>query len=72
MTVFLRWWSTRLPNQIPVRLVATRKMPAMMPVAITERVSRNTQNVTANQTVKFTTDTVNVLAIRCANTRCVP
>ena len=40
MTLFLRWWSTRLPNQIPLSAVATRKMPATIPVASTERVSR--------------------------------
>jgi hypothetical protein len=29
-----------LPNQMPVDAVATRKMPAMSPVAKTERVCR--------------------------------
>ncbi len=51
MTTCLRWSSTRLPNQMPVAAVATRKMPEIMPVAKTDLVSRNTQNVTANQTV---------------------
>ncbi|CAB4926552.1 unannotated protein [freshwater metagenome] len=51
MTVCLRWWSTRLPNQMPVVAVATRKMPAISPVANTDPVSRNTQKVSANQTV---------------------
>jgi hypothetical protein len=36
---------------MPVAAVATTKMPAIIPVAKTDRVSRNTQNVTANQTV---------------------
>jgi hypothetical protein len=36
----LWWWSTMLPNQMPVKAVATRKIPAMTPVAKTERVSR--------------------------------
>ena len=40
MTAFFEWWSTRLPNQMPVSIVATRKMPAIMPVAKTDRVSR--------------------------------
>ena len=40
MTAFFEWWSTMLPNQIPVSIVLTRKMPATMPVANTDRVSR--------------------------------
>ena len=47
----------------------TRKMPATMPVANTERVSRKTQNVMANQTVKLITDTSRVLTSRCRNAR---
>jgi hypothetical protein len=42
-----------LPNQIPLTAVVTKKIPATMPVAGTDLVSRNTQNVTANQVVKF-------------------
>ena len=38
-------------------------------MANTERVSRKTQNVTANQTVKLTTDATSVLPSRCRNTR---
>ena len=40
MTRFLWWWSTRLPNQIPVEAIAMRKIPAIMPVANTDWVSR--------------------------------
>ncbi len=36
-------------------------MPATIPVASTDRVSRKTQNVMANQTVKFITETSKVL-----------
>ena len=38
---------------MPLAAVQTRKMPATMPVASTDRVSMKTQNVMANQTVKF-------------------
>ena len=47
----------------------TRKIPAISPVAKTDLVSRYTQNVTANQTVKFMTDTTSVLSSRCRNVR---
>jgi hypothetical protein len=57
MIVFLPWRSTRLPNQIPLAAVVSRKIPATIPVASTELVSRNTQNVTANHIVKLMTDT---------------
>ena len=40
MTDFLRLLSTRLPNQIPVVAVSTRKIPAITPVANTDRVCR--------------------------------
>ena len=40
ITVRLRWWSTRLPNHMPDSAVSARKMPAITPVANTERVSR--------------------------------
>jgi len=44
-----------------VRAVVIRKIPATIPVASTDLVSRNTQKVTANQVVKLMTDTSNVL-----------
>ena len=44
-------------------------MPATIPVASTDRVSKNTQNVMANQTVKFITETIKVLTSRCRNVR---
>ena len=47
----------------------TRKIPAISPVAKTDLVSRYTQNVTANQTVKFMTDTTRVLSSRWRNVR---
>ncbi len=72
MTARLPNRSTTPPNGIPVSAVATRKIPAMIPVAATDPVSRNTQKVTANHTVKLTTDTTRVLTSRCAKTRCVP
>ena len=50
----------------------TRKIPAISPVANTDRVSRYTQNVTANQTVKLMTETTRVLSSRCRNVRCGP
>jgi hypothetical protein len=71
MTVFLPWRSTRLPNQIPLAAVVSRKIPASIPVASTEWVSRNTQNVTANHIVKLMTDTSSVLTNRCTNVRSV-
>ena len=40
MTAFLGWWSTMLPNQMLVSMVLTRKIPAIMPVAKTDLVSR--------------------------------
>ena len=46
-------------------------MPATIPVASTDLVSRNTQKVTANQTVKLMTDTSSVLTSRCTNARSV-
>ena len=57
---------------MPVPAMATRNIPAITPVANTERVSRYTQKVTANQTVKLTTDTTRVLTSRCRNVRCGP
>ena len=41
-----------------------------MPVASTDRVSRNTQKVIANQTVKLMTETISVFTSRCRNVRC--
>jgi hypothetical protein len=49
----------------------SRKIPATIPVASTEWVSRNTQNVTANHIVKLMTDTSSVLTNRCTNVRSV-
>ncbi len=40
--VVFEWWSTRLPNQMPVTAVSTRKMPDTTPVANTDLVSRYT------------------------------
>ena len=54
---------------MPVTAMDTRKIPAIMPVANTDLVSRYTQNVTANQTVKFMTDTTRVLSSRWRNVR---
>ena len=47
-------------------------MPATMPVANTDLVSRNTQKVTANQTVKLMTETSRVLTSRCTKARSLP
>ena len=41
-------------------------------MANTDLVSRYTQKVTANQTVKFMTETTRVLSSRWRNVRCVP
>ena len=46
-------------------------MPATIPVASTDLVSRKTQNVIANQTVKLMTDTSSVLTSRCTKVRSV-
>ena len=54
---------------MPLAAVQTRKMPATMPVASTDCVSMKTQNVMANQTVKFITDTIKTLISRCRNVR---
>src|SRR5688572_20462998 len=50
----------------------TRKIPEITPVANTDLVSRYTQKVTANQTVKFMTETTRVLSSRWRKVRCVP
>jgi hypothetical protein len=44
-------------------------VPATIPVASTDLVSKNTQNVTANHTVKLMTETSSVLTSRCAKAR---
>ncbi len=54
---------------MPLAAVQTRKMPATMPVASTDCVSMKIQNVMANQTVKFITDTIKTLSSRCRNVR---
>ena len=48
-----------------------KKMPATIPVASTDLVSRNTQKVTANQTVKLMTETRSVFTSRCGSARAV-
>src|SRR5215218_3716595 len=57
---------------MPVPAMDTRKIPAISPVANTDLVSRYTQKVTANHTVKLITDTTRVLSSRCRNVRCGP
>ena len=57
---------------MPVTAMDTRKIPAISPVANTDLVSRYTQNVTANQTVKLMTETTRVLSSRCRKVRCGP
>ena len=57
---------------MPVPAMDTRKIPEISPVANTDRVSRYTQKVTANQTVKLMTETTRVLSSRCRNVRCGP
>ena len=47
-------------------------MPATIPVAKTDLVSRNTQKVIANQTVKLMTETSSVLTSRCTKARSLP
>ena len=54
---------------MPLAAVQTRKIPATMPVASTDCVSMKIQNVMANQTVKFITDTIKTLSSRCRNVR---
>src|SRR5688572_8186815 len=49
MIVFLRWRSTNVPNTMPRNADEALNAPPIIAVVTTERVSRYTQNVTANQ-----------------------
>jgi len=53
MTLFFGNRSTREPSRNPEKAMVNVNIPAMTDVAITDLVSRNTQNVTANQTVEL-------------------
>src|SRR5690349_6438697 len=57
---------------MPVAATETRKIPEISPVATTDLVSRYTQKVTANHTVKLITETTRVLRSRCTKIRCGP
>ncbi len=57
---------------MPVAAMDTRKIPEMSPVANTDPVSRNTQNVTANHTVMLMTETTRVLSSTWRNVRSGP
>lgn len=70
--VCLRWRSTKVPKNGLSTADEMLKAPPMTPVATTDRVSRYTQKVSANQRNVLVTLVTNVLASSCRKTRGAP
>ena len=68
----LRWRSTYVPNAGPRMAAEMLKAPPMTPVTTTERVSRYTQNVSANQRNELVTPLTSELTRRRRNVRSSP
>ncbi len=72
ITWSLRWRSTMVPNSIAKNAMSSMYAPPMMPVASTDRVSRYTQKVSANQRKLVVTFAIAVLTSTCTKVRMPP
>src|SRR5918997_1413327 len=69
MAACLRWWSTNVPKNGPSTAEEMLNAPPITPVATTERVSKYTQNVRANQRNVLVTPVISVLTSSRRKTR---